>query len=114
MLALLKSETAGTATIWAASLGLTVFWILNIFKEAYPGVKSTLNFYAPVGPLLGLFLVGLVVFLVTMLILTKTTAFTSKVSDKVTFWVFALAIVLFFLMVFPPFFEPIVGALSGK
>ena len=40
----------------AAGLTLNFFLILNILKESYAEVKSVLNFYSPVGPLLGLFI----------------------------------------------------------
>lgn len=114
MLAVLRKKSAATATMWAASLSLTVFWIANILKEAYPPVKATFNFYAPVGPLLGLFCLSLIIFLAAVWALAKAEAFTVRISDKASFLVYVLATSLFFLMVFPPFFEPIVDMLAGK
>lgn len=110
----LSNKNLATAALWAASVSVTAFWVLNIFKEAYPGFKSLLNFYSPVGPLLGLFLASLVVFFLVKWLLLSMDKFTTKVNEKTTFWVYVVSVTLFFVMVFPPVFEPIVHWLAGK
>ena len=93
----------------AAGLTFIVFWKINILKEAYPSIKSFLEFYKPIGPLLGVFAVSLVAFFIFsalfQLIKVKNQGF--------AFWFFAISAVVFALMVFPPIFEPIVHILTG-
>ena len=94
----------------AAGLTFMVFWKINILKEAYPSVKSFLEFYKPIGPLLGVFAVSIAAFFIFsalfQLIKVKNQSF--------AFWFFAVSAIVFALMVFPPIFEPIAHALSGK
>lgn len=94
----------------AAGLTLNFFWILNILKESYAEVKSVLNFYAPVGPLLGLFISSLIVLFLSYLVF----AMTKPKSQKAAFWLYTISIITFFLMVFPPIFKPFVDILTGK
>ena len=94
----------------AAGLTFIFFWVFNILKESYPSIKSSLEFYKPIGPLLGVFAVSLVAFFVFsalfQLIKVKNQGF--------AFWFFAISAIVFALMVFPPVFEPIVHALGGE
>lgn len=94
------SKNKAISTIWACSLTLTFFWVLNILKEANPAVKNFLNFYPPVGPLLGLFLVSILFFLTTLLVFPK-----KGEDQKRAFWVLIISAIIFFLMTFPPIFE---------
>lgn len=88
----------------AASSSLTFFWVLNILKESFSPVKGFLNFYPPVGPLLGLFVFSIAVFAVAFLIFRKV-----RVEDqKLSFWVLMVSATVFSLMVFPPVFEVVV------
>lgn len=89
---------------------LTFFWVLNIFKEAYPAVKNFLTFYQPLGPLLGLFIISIIFFSLSMPLLM---IFKIK-SQGFAFLVFIAAIVIFTLMVFPPVFEPLAHTLAGN
>ncbi len=114
MKVLANNKNLAVAALWGATKALTVFWIVNILKEAYKPVKDVLGFYSPVGPLLGLFLVSLAVFVVVTYVLAKSTNLTQKLSEKTTFWAYAGSVALFFVMVFPPVFEPIVNVLAGK
>lgn len=96
----MQNKTKAISIIWSASLTLTFFWVLNIFKETNSQVKVFLNFYPPTGPLLGLFLVSILFFLSLLLILPK------KWKDqKRAFWVLIISTIIFFLMTFPPIFE---------
>ena len=98
------------SVLWAAALTLNFFWILNILKESYKGVKDLLNFYPPVGPLLGLFIFSGIVFFVSILILLMI----KPKSQRTAFLVYVTSALVFFLMVFPPVWEPIVDILAGK
>jgi len=98
------------AILWAAGVSLTVFWKLNILKEAYVPVKNFLNFYPPVGPLLGLFIFSGLAFIISFFVFSLL----KLKSQKVAFWVLLISSIVFFLMVFPPMFEPVVGLLTGK
>jgi len=93
----------------AAGLTFIVFWKINILKEAYPSIKSFLEFYKPIGPLLGVFTVALLSFFIfsALFHLIKVR------NQKFSFWFFAISAILFALMVFPPVFEPIVHILAG-
>lgn len=98
------------SVLWAATLALNFFWILNIFKEAFSEVKSFLNFYPPVGPLLGLYIVSGIVFLISFAVV----AMIKPRSQKIAFWVYVISAVAFLFMVFPPIFIPIAHLLAGK
>lgn len=93
----------------SAALALVVFWVLGILKAAFPGIKSLLNFYPPIGPLLGLFTVSLIAFVLFVSIFQVV-----KIRDQAfAFWFFVISTILFAFMVFPPIFEPIAHALGG-
>lgn len=92
----------------AACSSLTFFWILNILKESFAGVKSFLNFYPPVGPLLGLFVFSILVHIIIFIMFSNIFKITNQ---KWSFWVLIISSVLFFFMVFPPVFAVIAGLL---
>ncbi|MBI2326709.1 hypothetical protein HYU92_00145 [Candidatus Curtissbacteria bacterium] len=103
------SMSSANSYLISASLSLHFFWILNIFKEAFPQIKNFLTFYQPVGPLLGLYILSSLVF-VLLLIVFKLV----KIGDqKKAFWFFVLSCVIFFFLVFPPIFGPIVDLIKG-
>src|SRR3989344_5275123 len=98
----INSSSANSYLI-SSGLALHFFWILNIFKEAYPGVKGFLTFYDPVGPLLGLFILSAAAFFVFVIVFKLI-----KINNqRFAYWVFVSATIIFVLMVFPPVFEPI-------
>jgi len=102
-------ETQAIIAIWAASLTLIFFWILNILKEANSGVKNFLNFYPPVGPLLGLFIFSILSLFAFLIILQAL----KPTNQKTAFWALVSSSILFFLMVFPSVFEVIAEIISG-
>ncbi|MDP2720907.1 MAG: hypothetical protein Q8O75_03135 [bacterium] len=92
----------------AAGLTFIVFWITNILKESYPSVKEFLEFYKPIGPLLGLFALSL-----ASLVIFSTVFQIIKIKNQnIAVWFFIISAVLFAIMVFPPVFEPIVHTLA--
>lgn len=103
-----QSITTSNSYVVSAGIALVVFWVLGILKVAYPGVKSTLAFYDPIGPLLGLYTVSTVVFVIFSAIFQVM-----KIKNQAfAFWFFVISAILFAIMVFPPVFEPIAHALG--
>ena len=94
----------------AASLTFTVFWVANILKESYPSVKEFLEFYKPIGPLLGLFALSLA----ALVIFSALFQVVKIKNQNLAVWFFIVSTVVFAVMVFPPVFEPIVHTLAGK
>ncbi|OGH24168.1 MAG: hypothetical protein A3B47_04880 [Candidatus Levybacteria bacterium RIFCSPLOWO2_01_FULL_39_24] len=103
-----KNLEQAIGVLYSAVSSLTFFWVLNILKGAYPGVKATLNFYPPMGPLLGLFLASILVMGIALFIFRIM----RLKNQKSAFLAFCFSIVLFSLMVFPPIFEVVVAFLK--
>ncbi len=111
-----RIKAKSNSVILAAAITLNFFWVLNILKEAYKPVKDFLNFYNPTGPLLGLFIASLIVFALSMIIFSLIfgNSLSKKGAQKFAIWFYIVSVILFFFMVFPPVFEPIVEILTGK
>ena len=112
-----QSPNPGTiSALYAGAFSLTLFWITIILKEAYVAVENFLNWYDPVGPLLGVFGVGLLAFFLTGVVfkslLKKQTADNLTWHEKRAAALFMIASVVVLFMTFPPIFEPIVELLS--
>lgn len=105
-----KNVSQANGYLVAAGLTFIVFWKTNILKEAYPSVKSFLEFYPPIGPLLGVFAVSLVAFFIFSALFQAVRI----KNQNFSFWFFAISAIIFALMVFPPIFEPIAHALGGE
>lgn len=103
------TPSQANAVILSTATSLTFFWILTLLKAAYPPIKAALNFYPPVGPLLGLYSSSLLVLLISYSII-KTK---NPTNQQRAFWALLISSVAFFIMVFPPVFEPIAHALSN-
>ena len=104
-----KQIIQSNSVLYSAGITLTFFWVLNILKESFDGIKSSLNFYPPIGPLLGLFLSSILLFAVLLAIVPL---FKPK-NQKLTFWKLVISAIIFVFMVFPPIFEPIVDLIKG-
>src|SRR3989344_3691374 len=92
----------------SASLTLLLFAAINIFKTAFSAFSATLNFYPPVGPLLGVYILSIIIYLISLGIFTAV-----KInSQKSVFWFFVFSAIAFLLLVFPPIFEPIAHLLG--
>lgn len=94
----------------SVALSLSVFWVLNILKTAYPIVKSNLTWYRPIGPLLGVYVVSIGFLLLFLLVLRVK----KMMNQALAYWIYVVAIILFAVMVFPPVFEPIAHLLGGS
>jgi len=106
----LKQISEANGYLVSAGVAFWIFWILVILKEAFEGVKNLLEFYKPIGPLLGLFTVSLATFVVFSALFQMV-----KIKNQVfAFWFLVISTVVFAIMVFPPVFEPIVHILGGE
>ena len=47
---------------FSAATSLNAFWILIVLKGAYPAISKFMNFYPPIGPLLGLYIFSTLIF----------------------------------------------------
>lgn len=103
------SSSNSIAALYASSASVTAFWITIILKESYTGFSNLLNFYKPVGPLLGLFLLALFVFAAVYYAVNSKldgakVASLRKHSQK-SITVFMVSTILVFFMTFPPVFD---------
>ena len=96
------------ATLFSAATSLNAFWILNIVKESSPAVKAFLNFYPVTGPLLGLYIASILVFLVSLALIRNVSLTQTGAFMKFAGWYFILSVIVFFFGVFPPVYVPIV------
>ncbi|MBI2595524.1 hypothetical protein HYW46_02185 [Candidatus Daviesbacteria bacterium] len=96
-----KKIIESNSIIYSSGTALTFFWILNIFKESFNVVKDFLNFYPPVGPLLGLFLSSSLLFILCFVIIPTF----KPINQKFSFIFLWVSAVVFCLMVFPPISE---------
>ena len=100
------------SALYAGTAGLTVFWLTIIVKGVVSGVKSALNFYPDVGPLLGMFLVGFLTFIATYYLVVRIMSEQKKSvltkHERTASILFVVSTVVIFIMTFPPIFEPIV------
>lgn len=104
----MKIEKANSYLV-SGGLTLHLFWILTLLKVAYPGLKGVLNFFTPVGPLLGVYLICSIAFLIFLGVFSVL-----KIKNqKKAYWFYVISVLLFVVMVFPPVFEPIAHALGG-
>ena len=96
------------ATLFSAATSLNAFWILNIVKESSPAVKAFLGFYPVTGPLLGLYIASILVFLVSLALIRNVPVTQTGAFMKFAGWYFMLSVIAFFFGVFPPVYVPIV------
>jgi len=105
-----KKSAQAIAVLYAGSASITLFWVLVIMKAAFKPVKNFLDFYSPVGPLLGVFVAAILMFVVAKYLIAKYFEENHKGLNKKedrAILVYIVSVVLFVFMVFPPIFEPI-------
>jgi hypothetical protein len=86
-----------------------LFGILNIGKYVFASFKAVLNFYPAVGPLLGLYVLCIIIYMLLVWLFSAV-----KIeSQKLSLIFFVVGIVIFFFLVFPPVYEPIVHLIAG-
>ena len=112
-----KANHVAYSLLCAIGTGLNFFWAFVIAKEVSPAVKDFLTVSTAVGPLSGLFLYATLVFAAVWILLYGTYLAAGEryvaFFARTHFWYFSLSIILFFFLVFPPIFLPIVRFLSS-
>jgi hypothetical protein len=98
----------GGAAILAAGIGCAAIGILAFAGDASDAIGKFLNFYNPTGTLSGVTTVGIIVWLVSWLALSRLWAERTVPMVKVNVVAFALLIVGF-LLTFPPFMDLLQG-----
>jgi len=115
------TETSGAvpgsiAAMYAGSASVTIFWVLIILKESYEGISNLLNFYKPVGPLLGLFILALASFAAIYYWAVSSLGSAVPIKQREhqikASKMFISASILVFFMTFPPIFDVIVDLLK--
>lgn len=96
---------AAAAAILAAAIGCVVIAIATILAVASPAVKTTLNWYDPVGPLSGKTGVGVAAWLVSWFSLHMKWRGKELVGFGRVEALSMLLIALAWLGTFPPFFD---------
>lgn len=114
---MVKKESAtqdvkSISSLYAGSISIAVYSVLIVASEVSEPIKKVLDFYPPVGPLLGKFVFALAAFFVAKYLFISTLGSLDKKSlDKhektAAIW-FVTASILVFLFTFPPVFEPII------
>jgi hypothetical protein len=99
----------GGAAILSAGIGCGAVGILAFAGDASDAIGKALNIYNPTGTLSGVTTVGIVIWLVTWLALSRRWQEKSVVMVKVNTAAFAL-LILGFLLTFPP----VMDLLQGK
>lgn len=99
-----KPLGTAAAALLAAGVGVFVTGLMTTLAEVSPGLRSSLNWWNPAGPLTGKTGVGVTLWLVAWVVLH--TMYKNREVDlsRAMRWAWIL-ILLGFLGTFPPFFE---------
>ena len=98
------------AAIFSAATSLNAFWILIVLKGAYPSVSKFMNFHPPTGPLLGLYIFSILIFVLCFL----AARFVFKGRDRAWAslrWYFIGSVILYVFITLPVFHEPLINLL---
>jgi len=110
-----SSQSVGA--MYAGVITLNAYWILIFFKHSFKSFSNALNWYDPVGPLMSLFIIGLLVFVASCLWISNSLQDASEKElrkhTKTALELLVVSAILVFFMTFPPFFEPIADAIFG-
>jgi len=99
-----KPLGTAAAALLAAGVGVFVTGLMTTLAEVSPGLRSSLNWWNPAGPLTGKTGVGVILWLVAWVILHAAYKNREIDFDRAMRWAWIL-ILLGFLGTFPPFFE---------
>src|SRR4051794_8796159 len=95
---------AAVAAILAAAIGCAVLGLIIPISEALPAFKNALNWYNPVGPLMGKTLVSVIAYFVAWFVLHR--AWKDRDVEFGTIWKISLVLlVIGFIGSFPLFYE---------
>lgn len=99
-----KPLGTAAAALLAAGVGVFVTGLMTTLAEVSPGLRSSLNWWNPAGPLTGKTGVGVILWLVAWVILHAAYKNSEVDFGRAMRWAWIL-ILLGFLGTFPPFFE---------
>ena len=99
------------AALFSAATSLNAFWILIVLKGAYPAISKFMNFYPPIGPLLGLYIFSTLIFVLCFF----AGWFAFRDRDKVStllYRYFIASVIFYALITLPVFHEPLIHLLK--
>ncbi len=96
------------AALLAAGIGCATLGVFALLGDAFPGIASFFKFYVPTGPLSGVTISAIAVWLASWFSLDKAWADCDVALDKVSIAAFAL-LVIGFALTFPPFMDLLQG-----
>lgn len=100
---------AGAAAILAAGIGCAVLGVFALLGDMSKGIAGFFNFYSPAGPLSGVTLSAIVVWLAAWFVLAKMWSGRDVAVGRISVVAFVLLTVGFALT-----FPPIIDLLQGK
>lgn len=92
---------AGAAAILAAGIGCATLGVLALLGDAFSGIKNFLNFYNPTGPLSGVTILTIVIWLASWFVLAQKWDGRDVALTRISTVAFVLLAVGLFLT-FPP------------
>lgn len=92
---------AGAAAILAAGIGCAALGVLATLGDAFTGIKNFLNVYNPTGPLSGVTILAIIVWLASWFVLAKMWGGRDVAVKRISLIAFVLLAVGLFLT-FPP------------
>ncbi len=98
----------GAAAILAAGIGCAAIGVLATLRDAFKPVATALNFYKPSGPLSGVVIVSIAIWLLAWAALGARWRNSSVALGKVNIAAFVL-LAVGVLMTFPPFMDLLQG-----
>ena len=99
------------SVIFAVATSLNAFWILIVLKGVYPAVSAFMNFHPPTGPLLGLYIFSILIFVLCFLVCWFAFHSTDKALTPF-YWYFIGSVILYVFITLPVFHEPIIDLLK--
>lgn len=99
---------AGAAAILAAGIGCAALGVLALLGDAFTGIKHFLNFYNPTGPLSGVTILAIFIWLASWFVLAKKWDGQDVAMKQVSIVAFVL-LAVGFALTFPPFMDLLQG-----
>jgi len=101
-----KTNGAGAAATLAAGLGSFTLGILTVAGDKFPAFRSAMNFYRPTGPLSGVSILAITVWIITWLLLHALWSHRDVAMKRIAIAAFLL-LAASLLFTFPPFIDAI-------
>jgi hypothetical protein len=99
---------AGAAAILAAGIGCATLGVLALLGDAFNGIKNFLNFYNPTGPLSGVTILAIAIWLASWFVLAKMWDGRDVEMKRISVAAFVL-LAVGFALTFPPFMDLLQG-----